>query len=148
MGGWEGSCLKKVGDLVSESTYKYLSISSRYSKFAARTTAEVVTPTKQYWMNPRAQPMLRNRLRRKLCSRFDRESRLLKFLPNTDRLSDGKKPYPRLLPKKERPFGRPGLTQFYLTTYRYTCLPQARSASKITLLTGKDQSQIKNRKKG
>jgi len=28
------------------------------------------------------------------------------------------------------------------------CLPQARSASKITLLTGKDQSRIKNRKKG
>jgi len=28
------------------------------------------------------------------------------------------------------------------------CLPQARSASKVTLLTGKDQSRIKNRKKG
>jgi hypothetical protein len=27
------------------------------------------------------------------------------------------------------------------------CLPQARSASKITFLTGKDQSRIKNRKK-
>jgi len=40
------------------------------------------------------------------------------------------------------------LTQSYLTSYRYTCLPQARSASKITLLTGKDQSRIKNRKKG
>jgi len=35
----------------------------------------------------------------------------------------------------------------YLTSYHYTCLPQARSASKITLLTGKDQSRIKNRKK-
>jgi len=39
------------------------------------------------------------------------------------------------------------LTQSPLTSYPYTCLPQARSASKITLITGKDQSRIKNRKK-
>jgi len=39
-------------------------------------------------------------------------------------------------------------TQSYLTSYHYTCLPQARLASKITLFTGKDQSRIKNGKKG
>jgi len=48
------------------------------------------------------------------------------------------------LPRNEQLAAKP---QSYLTSYRYTCLPQARSASKITLLTGKDQSRIKNRKK-
>jgi hypothetical protein len=48
------------------------------------------------------------------------------------------------LPKNQQLAEKP---QFYVTCYRYTCLPQARLASKITLLTGKDQSRIKNRKK-
>jgi len=34
------------------------------------------------------------------------------------------------------------------TPYRYTCLPQAGSASKNCLLTGKDQSRVKNGDKG
>jgi len=38
------------------------------------------------------------------------------------------------LPRNQQLAAKP---QFYLTSYRYTCLPQARSASKITLLTGK-----------
>ncbi len=49
------------------------------------------------------------------------------------------------LPRNQQLAAKP---QFYLTSYRYTCLPQARSASKITLLSGQYQSQIKNRKKG
>jgi len=34
----------------------------------------------------------------------------------------------------------------YLTSYCYTCLPHARSASKITLFTGKDEFRIKQKK--
>jgi hypothetical protein len=49
------------------------------------------------------------------------------------------------LPKNQQLAAKP---QSCLISYRYTRLPQARSASKITLLTGKDQSRIKNRKKG
>jgi len=49
------------------------------------------------------------------------------------------------LPKNQQLAEKP---QFYLTSYRYTCLPQARSACKFILLSGKDQSWIKNRKKG
>jgi len=43
-------------------------------------------------------------------------------------------------------FNRPCVS--YLTSSRYTCLPQAWSACKFILLIGKDQSRIKNRKKG
>jgi len=38
-------------------------------------------------------------------------------------------------PKSQQLAAKP---QSYLASYRYTCLPQARSASKITLFTGKD----------
>jgi hypothetical protein len=41
----------------------------------------------------------------------------------------------------------PYLLPLYLPAIGTACLPQAWSASKITLLTGKDQSRIKNRKK-